>query len=227
VANKGPFLIDGAAAMRQAFTGLSRRRHFVKTRVVTLLVLAAAGCFCWCGCQSVSDVSLTGRLWQERDYVVPSPDPHLALAQTSQGILVQYDASYERDGDLRRRAYYLEPNLRRIATGQKPVFIDAAKAGTQTVIPIFPYFAANAPLPEMYAICSPNHSTFTVYRRGEVLGPCDLPVYKDQRETTAQMALTPLAAAGDASVVAAVAAYLWIESRGGAATISGPWPRNH
>jgi hypothetical protein len=179
----------------------------MKTRVVNLL--AAACCFCWCGCESVRDASLTGRLWNERDYIVPSPDPKLALSQTPHGILVQYDSSYERNGELHRRAYYLEPNLKRVAAGQKPVFVNPAKAGPQTVIPLFPCPATDKPPPELCAVCSSNFCTFTIYRRGQVLGPCDLPVFKDQRETATQVALTPLAVTGDASVVAAVAGFFW------------------
>jgi len=193
----------------------------VKTRIVKLL--AAACCFCCCGCESVRDASFTGRLWHERDYVVPSPDPKLALVQTPQGILVQYDASCERDGNLQRRAYYLEPNLKRVAAGQKPIFVNPAKAGPQTVIPILARLAANAPRPELCAVCSSNYSMFTIYRRGEVLGPCDLPVFKDQRETATQVALTPLAVTGDASVVAFFAGCIWAMCHSGGYA-DGPGP---
>ena len=186
---------------------MAKLRLFVKTRVVNLL--AAACCFCWCGCESVRDASLTGRLWNERDYVVPSPDPKLALSQTPQGILVQYDASYERNGALHRCAYYLEPNFKRVAAGQKPIFVNPAKPGPQTVIPIFPCPAADKPPPELCAAWSSNFCTFTIYRRGQVLGPCNLPVFKDRRETATQVALTPLAVTGDASVVGAVAGCFW------------------
>jgi len=65
------------------------------------------------------------------------------------------------------------------------------------------------------AICSSNFCTFTIYRGGLALGPCDLPVFKDQRETAIQVALTPLAVTGDASVVAACAGYLWAMGHSG------------
>lgn len=154
---------------------------------------------------------------------MPSPDPKLALVQTPQGILVQYDASCERDGNLQRRAYYLEPNLKRVAAGQKPIFVNPAKAGPQTVIPILARLAANAPRPELCAVCSSNYSMFTIYRRGEVLGPCDLPVFKDQRETATQVALTPLAVTGDASVVAFFAGCIWAMCHSGGYA-DGPGP---
>lgn len=171
------------------------------------------------------DYSITGQLWQERDYVTPAPNPHLALAQTALGILVQYDAYYERDGGLRRQAFYLEPNTKRMALGQKPIFIDPAKAGPQTGILLFTRLATNAVPPRLYAICSTNQCTFTLYREGEFFGPCDLPVYKDQRETAAQVALTPLTVTGDATIVGAVVGYWWMNGR--AETVEGPWPKNH
>jgi hypothetical protein len=195
---------------------------FVKTRAVRLL--AVVSCFCWCGCESVRDASFTGRLWHERDYVVPSPDPKLALNQTPQGILVQYDAEYERNGDIHRRAYYLEPNMKRVAAGQKPVFVDPAKAGPQTIIPILPRPAADGLPPELRAVCSSNFCTFTIYRGKQVLGPCDLPVFSDQLETAKQVALTPLAVTGDASVVAAVIWVIW--HGGGAASNPDGTPSN-
>jgi hypothetical protein len=178
---------------------------------------AALGCLCLClcGCASVRDASITGRLWHERDFVVPSPDPQLAFSQTPKGILVQYNAVTERNGDFYRRAYYLEPNLKRIAAGEKPIFVDPAKAGPQTVIPILP-----RPSIPFCAVCSSNLSTFTIYRQGEVLGPCDLPVFRDPRQKATQIALTPLAVTGDATVVAAVVWVVW--HGGGDAIFSGP-----
>jgi len=200
------FLIDGTAANGHD----SRRniRFFVKTRIVKLL--AAACCFCCCGCESVRDASFTSRLWQGEDYVAPSPDPKLAISRTSRGILVQYDALYEHNGNLHRRAYYLEPNLKRVATAQKPVFVDLARVGPQTAIPILPHPTASAS-PECYAVCSSNLCTFTIYRGGKASGSYDLPVFKDVRGTATQVALTPLAVTGDVSVVAVFAAYIWAE----------------
>jgi hypothetical protein len=194
---------------------LVKLRFIVKTRV--LILLAVASCFCWCGCESVRDASLTARLWDGGNYVAPAPDPKLVLSQTPQGILVQYDALYEHNGDLHRRAYYVETNFKRVVAGQKPVFVDPAKAGPQTVIPIFPRPAVKEPRPELWAVCS-NYCTFTIYRQGVLLGPYDLPVFKDERETAAKVALTPLTATVDAAVAASVVGFvagcIWAMSRG-------------
>lgn len=179
---------------------LARFGLLMKTRLFNLLAVAA--CFGWCGC----DASLTGRLWQDEAYVAPLPDPKLELSQTSQGILAQYDASYDRTGKQRRFAYFVEPNLDRIARRQKPVFVDPAKAGPQTAIPILPPPTVGGKRPELFAVFSKDNFTFSIYCQGqEVVGPCPLPVFKDSRRTAAQVALTPLTATADAAVVGIVA----------------------
>lgn len=154
---------------------------------------------------------MTAKLWQARDYVVPSPpDPKLTLSQTPHGILAQYDASYEHDGKVRRLAYYVEPNMERIGKRQKPVFVNPTKAGSQIIIPILAPAKAQEPKPQLYAVYLPNDSAFSIYCRGEeVLGPCELPVFKDPRLTAEQVALTPLTVVGDGSIVGACVGFFW------------------
>ncbi len=147
---------------------------------------------------------MTKSVWHETDYVVPSPVPKLSLSQTPKGILVQYDAEYERNGNIERRAYLLEPNLTRQTHGTPPIFINPSKAGPQTAIPILAHLPIDKPPPDIYAVCSTNLTTFTIYRHGAVLGPCDLPVCKDHQLTAARLALTPLAVVADASIVGGV-----------------------
>jgi hypothetical protein len=67
----------------------------------------------------------------------------------------------------------------------------------------------------LYAVVT-NFSTFTIYHHGWIFGPCDLPAFKDNRTTAAQVALTPLTVTGDASVIAAIAGTCWVVWRAGA-----------
>ncbi len=145
---------------------------------------------------------MTGKLWREKDYVSPAPDPKLVLTQTPHGILAQYNAVCDRDGKTRRLAYFVEPNMERIGKGAQPDFTDPAKAGAPIVIPILSQSEYAATKPELCAVYFSNNFAFSIYCRGEeVLGPCGLPVFKDRHQTAAQVALTPLAVVGDASVV--------------------------
>lgn len=174
----------------------------VNVRILNSLLAAGLG-LCCCGC-------ITKTLWTEHDCIVPSPVPKLALTETDRGILVQYDAETERNGDIRRRAYLLEPNLRRIAAGKRPVYINSSSPKAQKPIPVFLKLPADRPAPEIYAVCPSNGCTFTIYRGRKMLGPCDLPVFKDGGQTAKQVALTPLAVAGDVSVVGAITAPIWL-----------------
>lgn len=155
---------------------------------------------------------MTRNLWRETDYVVPSPDPKLVLAQTPKGILVQYDAIVERTGDVSRRAYLLEPNLRRIIQDQAPDFVNPGRINPQSAIPIFSPPPGTEARSGVYAVFSTNTQSFNVFRNGKVIGPCPLPTYKDSTETAAQVALTPLAVVGDATIVGAVLGYIWAEN---------------
>jgi hypothetical protein len=190
--------------------------HFVKRWTWQLFGLGycVLACFGGSGCDTVRNDSLTAKLWHDTSFVVPSPDPKLAISQTPKGILVQYDAVSERSGEIKRHAYLLEPNLGRIAKRQKPVFTDPAKAGPRLAIPIFTKTIPGPARPEMYVVCSTNFSTFSIYSGKLSLGPCDLPVFND-RSTAKELALTPLAVTGDASVIAAVLGYWYVASNPG------------
>jgi hypothetical protein len=156
------------------------------------IFLTVVAGFCSGGC-------MTPALWHESAYVTPAPIPNLALTDTPRGILAQYDAAFERNGDLRRCAYYVEPNLKQLSKGGKPAFVNPSKTRPGTPIPVF--FTRPKRPPDLYAVCPANHASFTIYRQDWVLGPCDLPVFKDEKALAAKWALTPLAVIGDASLV--------------------------
>ena len=140
-------------------------------RALKVNLLAALGCLWLCGC-------MTSNLWHERDYVVPSTDPKLALAQTSHDVLVQYDAVSERTGEVQRRAYFLEPNLQRIAAGKKPVFVDAAKAKLWRPSRFLRVWPATRRLPELGAVFFDQLGGLYDLSARTGLGPCDLPVFQ-------------------------------------------------
>jgi len=159
-----------------------------------MLLLALVAGFCGGGC-------MTGNLWHDKEYIVPAPDPKLSLSQTPRGILVQYDAMLERTGKIHRRRYLLEPNIKRLAKGDAPIPFKPLKGESERAIRIFRTVPSDR---DYCAVVATNLTTFTIHRRGLVLGPYDLPVYKDREWAAAQWALTPLAVAADASVVGAV-----------------------
>jgi len=50
--------------------------------------------------------------------------------------LVQYDETRKREKKVRRRCFWLEPNLMVINPGRKPQFVDPVRFGELTAIPI-------------------------------------------------------------------------------------------
>jgi hypothetical protein len=148
---------------------------------------------------------LTYKLWDKdvRSYCQPVANPELTLyeAAPSRDVLVEYNALSDRDDQIKRLAYFLEANQTRIAAGKAPHFVDPKLSRTLVVIP-------NEVSTNTYAILGTNGWTFTLYRPGREPEICNLPTYRDDHNTAGRVALTPLAVAGDATIVGVVAAVI-------------------
>jgi hypothetical protein len=76
-----------------------------------------------------------------------------------------------------------------------------------------------SPAPLLYAVLSTHKLWFTFYSSGTVVGSYALPVYRDGLGKMERIALTPLAATADLTMiggaVAAVAGYGYVEGRCG------------
>ena len=176
-------------------------------RCNVLLLTVICGCLLVCGCETVKDASLTGRLWNEHDFCVPSPQPKLTLLATTNDVLVEYDEERESDGTIRRRGYLLNVNVSAITSGHKPLFIKGESPHCSP-IPILNLPPSDQAKVALYAVSkSTNGYPFTLHRDGRDFGPYDLPVYPDKRETATQVVLTPLTVTGDVSIVGAVVGY--------------------
>jgi len=165
------------------------------------VLLAGAGG----GCESAREASFTCKLWDKdvRSYCQPVANPELALyeAKPAREVLVEYNALSDRDDQIKRRAYFLEANQKRIAAGKAPQFVDPGLSRNLTAIP--QQVSTNT-----YAIPGTNGWTFTLYRPGREPEVCNLPTYRDDHNTAGRVALTPLAVAGDATILGVVAAVI-------------------
>ena len=176
---------------------------------VCLLFLAS-------GCETVQDYSLSYKLWNNADFSrwsEPSPNPHLAIFESPDHtkLLVEYDAYSEKHSVIKRQAYYLQSSQARISAGKAPKFIDLAATEDMTPIPVFEAktIAANPPIHlTNYAIISEFGREFTLQPQAEYLGAFQLPAYAESSGTIMRVALTPLAAGGDAAMVGVVAAFV-------------------
>ena len=165
------------------------------------------------GCESVKECSLSYKLWSNSDmtsFAEPASEPHLALFANRLGedVLVQYDETSEKNEQVRRRTYFLEPNAESIAQHKRPRFVDPQAIAAMDPIPQSQTLAGvtnAAPGQTSLATWSANGWEFSLLRKGEVDGPYALPIYRDSNSTVLRVTLTSFAVAGDTVMVGAVA----------------------
>jgi hypothetical protein len=195
----------------------------VKSSLTMVQFVAAGLLLLGTGCETVEKYSLTYRVWDKdnwRKFSEPAPNPNLALfdATNRADVLVQYDALSEKHSTVKRRAYYLQQNEARIATGTKPKWVKPSVADGMKSIPVLPTQGDSTNVPSellSYAVVTEEGRGFTLYRPMESESPFDLPVYAETSGTATRIVLTPLAVAGDTVMVGAVAAgvgfLLWVQ----------------
>jgi hypothetical protein len=174
----------------------------------------------------------THALWADADlgtWHEPSTNSTLRLFRSGQpwDLLVVYQESIEPHDARRMRAYLLHRNESRIEKQKRPMFVKIDSFRRLEPVPVFSATNAAAPSPKLplYAIFSTSNVWFTLYSGGASVGSYSLPVYRDGRGRMERIAVTPLAAAADATIVggaiSAVVGLWYAEARGGA---SGLWP---
>lgn len=160
---------------------------------------------------------LTPKLWsntRERSFREPAPNPRLALHQPPAGgdVLVSYDELAESKTALRRRAFFLQPNLARLAAGKKPAFVKPERATGMWPVPLDPAGGAVAAAP-VHGVTEKHGQRFTLHEGAQTIGPVDLPVYQNYATEVGRVALTPFAVAGDAAIIGGfgmfIGAYWW------------------
>jgi hypothetical protein len=167
------------------------------------------------GCATAEKYSLTHKLWEDgefRKFSEPAGHPNLALFDTpdAHDVLVQYDAWSDRHSKIIRRAYYLDANTNRIAKGEQPQFVALSMAEGLAPIPVLApaTMATNPPPPETIFAITNDLRSFTLHRPAMADQTFDLPVYGESAGTAKRLALTPLAVAGDAGMVAGATAVI-------------------
>jgi hypothetical protein len=178
------------------------KHHHQRLVVLTVLV-----CLTQTGC-------LTKRLWENeglRSFYEPATDAHLALfvAMDGRDVLVRYDEQRESDDAVRQRAFFLQPNLKRLEARLKPRFIDPAVALKLERVPTVEAAATNAVASRAQVRLRDQGDRFILLQSGEELGPYTLPTYPDSQSTVARVLLTPLAVTGDLVIVGSVVG-IWV-----------------
>jgi hypothetical protein len=158
---------------------------------------------------------VTHALWDDASLGTrhqPAEDTTLRLFRSAEPreLLVLYDESVEGRESTFTRAYLLYKNERRVQRQRPPKFVKIDSTRGLEPVPVLPsYKAANSsPPPPLFAVLSADKLWFTLYSSGYAVGSYALPVYRDGMGQTERVALTPLAATADLTIVggAAVAA---------------------
>jgi hypothetical protein len=162
--------------------------------IALLLPLLTSGC-------------VTDALWNKSqldDWNEPANDAnvHLFEASRQKDFLVVYDEYSERHDSIHTCAYFLNQNQKGVAQGQKPHFVDAGLSHQLPPVPIFQTLPeSDANFSQMiYAVISTNKQSFTIYS-GQKKTDYNLAVYNDGRGQIDRIALTPVAATADLTIV--------------------------
>jgi hypothetical protein len=162
------------------------------------------------GCESASEYTLTGRMWDDGvgdKFQLPAAEPNLKLAQTADGkdVVVQYDEAFGANSSTKRRAYLLLTNQSRVANHRKPHFIAIARADALAVTPLEINSLSNVPAGDT-ALCvniRPDKHGFVLFSNRATIGSYELPVYS-RNGTTVRAFLTPLTVTGDVIIYASL-----------------------
>ena len=167
------------------------------------------------GCETCQKYSLTCRLWtnaEMRNFHEPSPDAGVNLYRVpAQGdVLVLYNEGNEKNDSIRRRAYLLNANLKRIQANRKPRFLNPDKANGLEPIPVEQTATPRLILRSYdYATAPTNGHPITLHMAGRDQGPYELPVYAGKSGLAVRAVLTPFAVVGDAALFAGITAILF------------------
>ena len=176
------------------------------------------------GCRELNDWPLTYRLWDDRAFArfnEPADNPHLQLFQSARtnDVLVQYDEVREKNEKVRRRTFFLNPNLERLEHGKKPRFVNPSKADNLQPIPLVSELPASDNSHSLIGVVSTHGHEVTLRDQDRELASFSLPVYETAGGKVERVILTPVAATCDVVIVGVVAgvivAYAWASSGAG------------
>ena len=155
----------------------------------------------------------TPALWEEgrfARYHEPADSPRVQIfcAKDGSDFLVEYDEIREGSDSLRKRAYWLKPNLERLADRRKPRFVSAEQSSGLEPIPVFESRVPLVPRTGTgsYAVVSTNGRAFAIWASDKKLDEYELAVYRDISGRVKQVLLTPATVTADLTIAGGVIA---------------------
>jgi hypothetical protein len=166
----------------------------------------------WTGC--------TVMLWDRTTFSTyyHAADPsnlQVYYSEERRDLLVQYDEARETEKAVRRRYYWLEPNVQLTEEGRKPKFCEPGSFDRMQMLSQTP--VAMNPTPSgmngLYVVNKPRDLRFTIYSGTNEINSYILPDYDADQQIALKILLTPPALAADATVAGALLGlYCWIHS---------------
>jgi hypothetical protein len=177
-------------------------RRLGQTLLLLLLPLLGSGC-------------VTHHLWTEShldEWNQAAGDPHLRLFedQSRHDLLVVYDEYSDRHETTRTRAYLLQQNEPQLGRHSRPRFVSV---NCSQGLPAVPIFGTQPVIPpgRTYAVSATNSPSFTVFSGGGKAGTDhELPVYNDGVGRAERIALTPVTATMDATIIGGAVGVAWL-----------------
>ena len=195
----------------------------MNSKFASILLIVALGLGST-GCTTDTSPFFTCRLWENatfESFYEPASPANLEAYRSlkPQDLLVTYDESHETRDKVRRRAFYLNANLKRVNQGRKPHFVNPRKADGLVTVAVIPEA-------EVQSVATTNgFASISISADGQRLMVREpdgekvefrLPTYPAASGPALRVALTPLAVVGDtvlvASVVGIVVAYAWVRT---------------
>jgi len=166
------------------------------------------------GCSEMADYTLTGHLWDETggaNHSEPAPYPNMRLyeADNHKDFLVMYDEVHMNDVVIKRRAYLLKANEKRIEAGHRPHFLSAPDTVSLQAVTILTNSIAGTnmvPAVGLVAVLQPDQRHFTLVSNGGEIGVFCLPAYVNKGDRAWRVAATPFTVTADVAIYAGVVA---------------------
>jgi hypothetical protein len=178
----------------------------MKNHEYWLLILIACQAVLLSGCTSV--------LWEKETFARchwPASRPNLRLfySESARDVLVEYEEASEGATAVQRRAYWLEPNVLRVAEGRQPRFVSITNAQDLAAVPVVddPASPPASSYRGLYAVVATNGQSFILHPGAKAPTVYRLPMYYvGSGQRVKQVLLTPFAVAVDATIVGGLVA---------------------
>jgi len=174
-------------------------------KMLLLLPLLTGGC-------------MTHQLWTDSGFDAwnePAPAVDLELFRDAphRRVLVVYQEFSERREKIRERAYFVNEDQTPATDPFTPKFVDPKTSRSLAPVTIFPVMPTNTP-ETFFAVTDTNGLGFTLFSGNVKNGPYPLPVYDDGTGRVKRIALTPIAATVDLTIVGGAVGVLWLYAEG-------------